>query len=195
MLRAMMSIIGLYNWNSEIFSGLHVPDGMDKELLIKDILMQAGELELLYPDWNVMQEAISVWTEKEYSIWVKMYNSTRFEYNPLWNVDGTEVETEQGERIFTNEQSDKDKNITTDSVQGFNVAGWTGAEKQEQEIQYGKKEKGTEKPNITRTRIRQGNIGVTKTTELIRDYREIESFDPYQFIIDSFIRRFCIEVY
>lgn len=40
-----------------------------------------------------------------------------------------------------------------------------------------------------------GNIGVTKTQEMIRDEREIVKFNIYDYIIDSFKHRFCIMLY
>ena len=44
-----ISILGLYNYNTDIFSGFEVPDGMDREPVINEILMQCAELELVYP--------------------------------------------------------------------------------------------------------------------------------------------------
>lgn len=195
MLRTTLSILGLYNWNPNIFSGLKVPAGMNRQIVIDEILAEAAELELLYSDWDVMQHMINTWSMREQEIWTKMWKSTQFKYNPLWNVDGTTVETEQGTRTYHHEQSNKDTSTNTDSVQGYNVGSWTDSRKNINEVDYGKQEDSRETPDITKTTVRQGNIGVTKSTELINDFRKTEAFDAYRFIIDSFINRFCIQVY
>lgn len=70
---------------------------------------------------------------------------------------------------------------------------------------FGKTEKETE--NLTRgetitdskngshTLHAHGNIGVTTTQEMIREQRQIETFNLYDIIIEDFKMRFCILVY
>ena len=41
----------------------------------------------------------------------------------------------------------------------------------------------------------RGNIGVTTTQQMIEAQREIVDFNVINFIVRSFINRFCIEVY
>ena len=40
-----------------------------------------------------------------------------------------------------------------------------------------------------------GNIGVTTTQQMIREYRDVSKFDIDDYIVDSFKARFCIQVY
>lgn len=47
----------------------------------------------------------------------------------------------------------------------------------------------------THTLRAHGNIGVTTTQEMIKQQREIETFNLYDIIIDDFRMRFCILVY
>lgn len=54
-------------------------------------------------------------------------------------------------------------------------------------------ENRTERETITRKE--QGNIGVTTTQAMIREQREIVEFNIYNFIIESFKKRFMIQVY
>ena len=49
--------------------------------------------------------------------------------------------------------------------------------------------------NGSHTLRAHGNIGVTTTQEMIRQQREIETFNIYDIIIDDFRNRFCILVY
>ena len=195
-LQPTLSLMGIYKYDPTIFDGLTLPTGMDKSILIDELLMQSAELEVVYPRADILKLAITNFSRINYPIWLKMYNSTNFSYNPLWNVDGTVIETEKGTRTYENEQSNKDTSNTTNSVNGYNTgSGWTAADKTENEYNYGKKEKSKETPNITKETRRTGNIGVTKTTELIDDYRKTEAFNVYQFIIDAIISRFCLMIY
>jgi hypothetical protein len=65
----------------------------DKRDIIKDnILLETAERELIYPDASFLKSAIGVWSAKQSPIWEELYKTTQYEYNPIWNVDGTVVE-------------------------------------------------------------------------------------------------------
>lgn len=106
--------MGLYNYNEDIFSGFQVPEEMDRETAIEEIVMQCAELELIYPSYTVMKLAIRNWTKAELPIWIRAYRDMTIEYNPIWNVDGTETETI--ERSLSGNV--KDDNISTANVNG-----------------------------------------------------------------------------
>ena len=90
---AMLSILALYNWDNTIFNDLNVPQGMDKNNIIDNILFECAELSLLYTDPAFMKRAIKQWSDKEQNVWTKLYATENFEYNPIWNVDADIVET------------------------------------------------------------------------------------------------------
>lgn len=104
---AKLSIMGLYNYNPEIFSDLNVPEGIDKETVIDNILLECYDLELLYPSFNIMKIAIKNWSKVEQPIWEKLYNTENLEYNPIWNVDGDVTESREVTRARSGESSDK----------------------------------------------------------------------------------------
>ena len=54
--------------------------------------MDTAEMEILYPDASFLKLAIGAWSKKQVPIWTELYNSTQYEYNPIWNVDGTVIE-------------------------------------------------------------------------------------------------------
>lgn len=93
MLRATMDLLGLYRANSELFSGLVVPEGMSADVLRDNLLMETAELEIIYPDPVFMQSAIGMWAQKNYHVWEELYATLLYEYNPIWNKDGTRTET------------------------------------------------------------------------------------------------------
>ena len=67
--RGTLSIIGLYNWDDHIFDLLQIPTGVDRNDVIQNILMECGELETMYPDWDFMYRAINFWSRKELPTW------------------------------------------------------------------------------------------------------------------------------
>ena len=102
---ARLSIMGLYNYNPEIFSDLNVPTGIDKETVIDNILLECYDLELLFPSYNLMKIAIKNWSDVEQPIWQKLYNTENLEYNPIWNVDGDVTEKREVTRARSGQDS------------------------------------------------------------------------------------------
>lgn len=99
---AMISILGLYNIDNTIFDDMAYPDTFtagDKTTLNEEILFECCELEILYPDPEIMKRALMRWSEAELPSWNRYANALQEEYNPLWNVDATieEQTTRSGE--------------------------------------------------------------------------------------------------
>lgn len=162
-----LSILGLYNYNADVFTGLNVPDGMDRQTVIDEILMQCAELELLYPSYTFMKMAISNWSKVESKIWDRMYATEMADYNPLWNVDATIIEDIDGNGVG--------------STKGYNSNAWLDNAKTVNEDH--------------RTTRRTGNIGVTSSQQLIREERDVADFSTVKFIVNSFKKRFCLMIY
>ena len=89
-----MDLIGLYNYDQTLLDSLTLPEDLeDKRDIIKEnILLETAERELIYPDATFLKYAIGVWSAKQSPIWEELYKTTQYEYNPIWNVDGTVVE-------------------------------------------------------------------------------------------------------
>lgn len=118
MIRSQLSILGLYNFNPDVFAGFNVPEEMDRETAIQEILMNCAELELVYPSYNTMKLAIQNWTTAEMPIWIRALRDMRIEYNPIWNVDGTETEIIERELIGNT----KDDNVSASERSGLESA-------------------------------------------------------------------------
>lgn len=89
-----MDLIGLYQFDNTLFDNFHLPEALQdqKDMLIDNLLMETAERELIYPDAGFMKNAIDRWSLKQCPIWEKLYDTTQYEYNPIWNVDGKVVE-------------------------------------------------------------------------------------------------------
>ena len=143
-----LSIMGMYEYDPNIFDDLTVPTGIDRDVVIGEICIQCSELEILYPDFDILKMCIRNWSKANEYTWQKLYDSTQFNYNPIWNVDAsiTEESEDDHTRSFTNTGSNTRSitrtgsgsnnetiNLTnTEDVQGFNSSAWQDATKNTQ---------------------------------------------------------------
>lgn len=178
-----LSIIGMYEYDPSVFNGLQLPEGIDKERVISSICLECGELELLYPRLETMKLAITVWSLAQKRTWEKLYDSMYLEYNPIWNVDADEVETNARD-IKRNHSG-----TNTETVSGFNSESWANAVKDD--ISNNENVDDDNKRVLRRT----GNIGVTASQDLIKKEREVAEFSIIDYITKSFKERFCLMVY
>lgn len=102
---ATLSILALYHFDDKIFDGLELPAGMDRGALTSEILLECAELEIVYPDWDIMHEAIRYWSRTMIDRWTRAWEALQAEYNPLWNVDATIRETETRDLASTDKRS------------------------------------------------------------------------------------------
>lgn len=215
MSKSNLSILGFYLYDSSIFQGFQVPEGLDRSAAIDNIILNAAELELLYTDFDFMKQAITLWSNTHQSIWDKLYKTTILEYNPIWNKDGKITESESigkaAEAEGSNQTSSSSNSTThfsgsdTGKVAAFNSSDLetknqteSGTETQDASLvgsngSYEDKNKSTEAR--TYERIEQGNIGVTSTQQLIKEEREVDLFNIYDAIANDFKNRFCLLVY
>lgn len=193
--RATMSILGLYFQDPDIFSGMVYPDELDKDVLIDSILSECAELEIIYPDPEYMKNLITLWSKKELYNWRKLYETTQFVYNPIWNVDGTVTETETRNLQNRYQQNEGANNKNVNAKTGYNSGAFEDAEQDTGRTDIERGGESADTGSVTRETKRGGNIGVTMTQQMIEAEREVDKFNIYDFIVDSFKRRFCILVY
>lgn len=208
---ATMSILGLYRWDNTILDGLTLPDGMDKSVAVKNILSECAELEILYPDPDTFKVALSAWSAANFSVWDRAWKALQLEYNPIWNVDGSIVETEDRDLTRAGTSSGTTGNTRTDNLQQVHenkVAGFNATDYQNRE-QNTTKDTGTQQDagthsdthsdrdtgTIERTTRRTGNIGVTTSQQMLREELEIAKQNIYTWVSDMFKGRFCVMVY
>ena len=89
-----LSIFTMFNYDPTIFDDMVIPEQMDEELLIDNILLELSEFEVLYNDPDFLKFAIGRWSNKELSNWEKLYKTTVLTYNPIENYNRTENTTD-----------------------------------------------------------------------------------------------------
>lgn len=183
MATAMLTILGLYQYDNTIFDGMDVPVNVTKQNVINNILMECAELTVIYPDSDAMKDAIEYWSNAESHIWQQLQDTTEYQYNPIWNKDGTYSETETRDLKGTGDVT------TTGKVSAYNVNTFQNAEQSIVDADT------TDTGTIKKVRRESGNIGVTTTQQMIKEQREVVEFNIITYITESFKHRFCIMVY
>lgn len=222
-MRAILSILGLYQYSPDIFDFFKLPDGVSLDSVRDNILMELAELELLYPSGTFMKTAIGIWSTKQLPVWEKLYATTNLEYNPIHNYDRTEewTEEETGNRNESRTQSQESSGESSGTVQNsgedtvksdvsaFNETSYTPKELQTTTLGTENTSSGTAKQttditddtdenssrNNTRTGRAFGNIGVTTTQQMIEAERNVVKFNIVDYIVEDFKKRFCLLIY
>ena len=121
MMRATMDLIALYNYDNSLLDNLVIPAELDKQILVDNLLMESAEMEVVYSSFAFMKAAIGSWSNKMLHVWEELYATTQYEYNPIWNKDGTIDETITRDLAATEDVSD-DNTRTNDLTQTNNLA-------------------------------------------------------------------------
>lgn len=174
-MNSSMSIYGMLTYKPDLFDNVSFPGGIDKDIAINQIILTCADLELLYPDADFMQQAVTHWAAASAEVFAKMFNTTQIIYNPIWNKDGVIKE-----EVKTGANSE-----SISSVKGFNSNSWAEHTKGT----------GTAEGNEVRERTEQGNIGVTTTQQMLKEERDVSQFNIYDFIAENFKERFCLMIY
>lgn len=189
---ATMSILGMYRWNPDIFKDIKLPEGVDPEILIGNLLLELAELEIIYADPDVMKSAIDLWSRKQIRVWERLAETFDLDYNPIWNVDGTETEIE--EHDLHAKGSVKRSGLETGKVTGYNSDQLRTSDQMESSA--GTDSTGSDTGTIKRTKTRGGNIGVTMTQQMLQSELDVRpKLNIYRYIIDDFKSRFCLLIY
>lgn len=149
--------------------------------------------------------------------WTKLYETTVLEYNPIWNVDGTETTTTAAQHTLTTDTNHANTVITSTDI------GMRSTTREKKEFPYdsdtGKpteSETVTEAPvtdtrtdtnpetvadhetntdQYTVTHERHGNIGVTMTQDMIQKEREVSEFLLYEVVLPDVANFLTIPIY
>lgn len=118
---AKITLMGQEAWlqrtNQSVFDLLSLPDGIEKDNVVDNIILECGEFETLYSDPSFMRMAIGTWSNKHYRTFEKWINALNLEYNPLENYDRQEDWTDTGDENtkvkFTDDTTTETDSSTT----------------------------------------------------------------------------------
>ena len=144
---ARLTLWGIYQYDKTLFDNIVLPDGIDKDNLVSDIMRNSGDLYPYHQVSEYLKRNITFWFSRRLFDFDRMYNSLRMEYSPIENYDriedikreykdsGTDTETLTLGSSTTSSHTGTD----TDSTQGggsnekgvsaYNEDGYTNREK------------------------------------------------------------------
>lgn len=107
MANARLTILGLYNYDDTLFVNLQVPETLDKQDVIDNILLRCGEMPVLYPNVSMCKTMIGLWSRKWYHGIERMIGALNDDYNPLHNFDRHEEYTDNDKKSESNTKTSK----------------------------------------------------------------------------------------
>ena len=121
-MRATVDLIGMYNYDNTLLDLMQIPEDIDRTTLIDNLLMESAEQEILYSNLGFLKQAIGSWSAKQLPIWQHLLETTKYDYNPIWNKDGTVTETETrdlkgSEKV--KDETDRVDNLTDKNTRDF----------------------------------------------------------------------------
>lgn len=176
---ATLSVLGLYNWDSHILDSINLPEGVSLETLRDTILMDCAELEIIYPNPEFFKQAAGLWARSRLESWARMYKALSEDYNPLHNFDRHEE--------YKDERTGDSNGTNTDRVTAYNSSSFTDR---------GQSAGSSHSSDtLEHTAHLYGNIGVTRSQEMVQDELDLRKTDIYHIISKEFKERFCIMLY
>jgi len=108
-----LSPLGLYQWDQTIFDLMQIPEQLNRDTLIDNLLAETAELEVLYPNPVVFKNLLGVWSAKNLDVWNRLYATTQYDYNPIENYNRYETGSDSGTGRTTHSGTDTTTETTT----------------------------------------------------------------------------------
>ena len=212
----MLTIMGMYEYDNTIFNSLVLPEGLDRNTAIDEIIMECAELECLYPSIPFLKKAVGIWSATMQSSFARVWSAVNLEYNPIENYDRQEDETTTGTRqhsgqdVTTGSNSDtrtvSDSGSVQNKIAGFDASALVDHDSGTSSRNGTDSTTGTDRTELThgekiadagtRTSRIHGNIGVTTSQQMLESELDlVPKLNFYRYLAEEFKRRFCILVY
>lgn len=213
---ARITLWGFYQYDKTLFDGIVLPNGIDKDNLVSDIMRNSGDLYPYHQIPEYLKRNINFWFARRFFDFERMYEALRTDYSPIENYDRKENIT----RDYENSGSDKasttlgsstkstnvGSNDNENKVSAYNESDYTNREKDTQnynsivtntgsgtdttQTEYGLKRKEVEDVHV------HGNIGVTTSQQMIESEISLRAkYDIYKIISKEFEREFLVQIY
>lgn len=216
MSRAKMTLLGFYEYldavSVDLFAALdELPDGIDKDMLVSNILLTGGEFEVTYADPYFLKAAIEPWLAKWRRTFTKWVEALELEYDPISNYDRHEewkdkhTGTVSGAGKTTTDGTHKGSNddVTTTKVSAYDTEDFAnrdqvngkGYDQSTDKTITDSKTSTTNDLQDVRTGRAWGNIGVTTSVQMLSEHMNFVEWNLYEHITDLFLSEFTIMVY
>lgn len=193
--------------NKSLFDLLTVPEGIVKNDLVDNIMLECGEFETLYADPDFMRSAIGAWSSKHQRTFLKWVNALNIEYAPLENYDRQENWTDETDANTTNTlNSTVSSSSTSGGESKTNIAAYdsssyspsdqvTDSNTASNTSTDASNGAGTENIDFAHSGRIHGNIGVTTSQQMLEQELEVARFNIIDEITKLFMSELCVAVY
>lgn len=196
MLQPRMTLYGMYQYDPTLFDGVVLPDGMDKTLMVNQIIRQSGDLFPYYQVPPQVKTAITEWFTRRKGNFAKLWQGFTAEYNPIENYDRQEDSTETPNITHTLSNSGQDASTNEADVQGYNGTDYVPNSRTKSSGTSSTNGTDTESGTRTYTSRIHGNIGVTTSAQMLEGELALrKSMDIYALIAAEFETDNLIQVY
>lgn len=195
-----VSLSTIYNFDPSIFDGVEFPSSISVQDFVDSLLMQCGEMPVLYSSPPLLKSLIRTWSNVSQYTWTRLAATLTAEYNPIENYDRLEEwqDSSINNSRYTNSTNNTSSGSTKEQVYGYNdlatpadnsasTSASTSADKSDST--------GTGTSTGSRKGRAHGNIGVTTTQEMLESERRVALFNFYDAAVRDFQTRFLIWVY
>lgn len=190
----------MYNFEPSLFDGVEFPSNISVQDFIDALLMQCGEMPVLYSSPPLLKSLIRVWSKISQYTWTRLAATLTAEYNPIENYDRMEEwqDSSINNSRYTNSTNNTSNGSTKEQVYGYNNL-QTPADNSASTSTSTSADTSDSAGNSTISSSRKGrahgNIGVTTTQEMLESERRVAMFNFYDAVIRDFQKRFLIWVY
>ena len=196
MLQPRMTLYGMYQYDPTLFDGVVLPEGMDKTLMVNQIIRQSGDLFPYYQVPPQVKTAITEWFTRRKDNFSKLWQGFTAEYNPIENYDRQEDSTETPNITHTLSNSGQDASTNEADVQGYNGTDYVPNSRTKSSGTSSTNGTDTESGTRTYTSRIHGNIGVTTSAQMLAGELALrKSMDIYALIAAEFETDNLIQVY
>ena len=204
---AKITLFGLYNYDNTIFDDATFPEYpiFDKETLIKNILVECGEFEVLYSDPALLKMAITNWSKKWFFTFDKWMDALSIEYDPLENYNRVEHWEDNNKRkvdstTTANRSGDSETNtdVRRNSFDDTSSLPITDrSETKNNSNDFGSSTiDASDNANNIRDGYARGNIGITTSQMMLQSSLDLyANFNLYEQMTNIFKTELIIGVY
>ena len=203
-----LTMIGLYEYDPTIFDNLSLPEGLDKDTLVDNILLRSGEFEVIYPDADFMKFSIGAWSRKWSATITRWVTALSLEYNPLENYDRYEHWTDERDISGSEGGSSSGStggttgSTTTNKVSAYDAGDALtthdqseshGSDSTSNSGEYSSEHSSDD--DLEHDGRIHGNIGVTTSQQMLLSELDLGYWNIYEKITDLFLTEFVIPIY
>lgn len=92
---AWISVLGLLNYDATVFDDFHIPEGLNHDILVDNIVAEYAELEVIYPNPPTFKRLLGSWSSMRLPVWQHLYDTTMYKYDALnpYNMNSKDSST------------------------------------------------------------------------------------------------------